>query len=100
MPKNNLVLKAFFWAVSITSLFVITLCAGLVSLIVGDWIMMKTENLILAWGIGFSVFFGFLCSLGTGIGIWIWLKAPTSYAVEEEDTMTKVLAEISTSERE
>ena len=60
MPKNNLVLKAFSWAVSITSLFVITLCAGLVSLIVGDWIMMKTENLILSWGVGFFVFFGFL----------------------------------------
>ena len=100
MSRNNLVLKAFSWAVSITSLFVILLCAGLVSLIVGDWIMIKTDNYVLSWGVGFFIFFGFLCSLGTGIGIWLWMKGPTSLTPEEEDNMTKVLADIAASERE
>lgn len=103
MSGANLVLKSFTWAVSIISLFVILLCAGLVSLIVGDWIVIKTSNDVLAWGVGFFIFFGFLCSMGTGIGIWMWLKGPTSYQPDsrvEEDTMTKILADITSSERE
>lgn len=98
--SRHLFLKSFVWAVSITSLFVITLCAGLVSLIVGDWIIIHTENPYLAWGVGIFVFLGFLCSLGACIGIWIWLRVPSDLTPVSEDTMTKVLADISSSERD
>lgn len=98
--SKNLVLKSLAWGVSVTLLFLMLIVAGLVSMIVGDWIVLKTANSVLAWGVGFFIFFGFLCSMGTGIGIWLWLKGPTSYAVEDEDTMTKVLADISSSQRD
>lgn len=100
MSKRRVVLKAFTWAVSITSLFVILLSAGLVSLIVGDWLMMKTGNEILSWGVGFFNFLGFLCSLGACIGIWMWLRGPISFDPDDTDTMSIVLSDIADAERD
>lgn len=99
MSEKNLIWRAFAWTLSIISLFIILLCTGLVSLIVGDWIIWKTQNEILAWGVGFFIFLGFLSSMGTAIGAWMWLRDPPE-VVKSEDTMTKILADITTSERE
>lgn len=100
MAKNNIVLRAFAWTVSIVSLFAILLSVGLVSLIVGDWIIMKTENVYLSWTVVFFIFFGFLCSLGACVGIWMWLRGPTSEAPADEDTMMQVLADMASAERD
>lgn len=99
MSKNPF-LKAFAWTVSITTLLVSTLSAGIVSFIVADWSYMTTGNYPIAISAGIFVFLGFLCSVGAGIGMWIWLKAPTVYTVESGDNMTRLLADISAAKQE
>lgn len=98
--KKNLVGRAFTWTVSITTLFVLALVAGIISLIVGDWIMLRTGNSPLAVALGIFVLVGFLSSLGTTIGIWLWLRLPDSLYDDSEDSMTRVLAEMSAAERD
>ena len=100
MDKGTKMLRAFSWTLSIVTLFVMMIVVGLVSLIVGDWIVIKTGNDLMAWIAGFFVFFGFLCSIGTGIGTWIWLRGPTLYQHESQDNMDHILADISSAERD
>lgn len=102
MATKNLVLRSFTWAVAFTSLFVLTLGAVLISLVVGDWIILKTDNLTLAWVVGSTVLVGYLASLGAGIGIWLWLRGPTSAAevAERHDTMDKLLRDMSVLDRD
>lgn len=101
MATKNLIVRSFTWAVVYTSLFVLTLGAVLISIVVGDWIMIKTENIALAWIVGSAVLVGFLCTLGGGIGFWLWLRYPTSPAevADRHDTMDRLLADMSVIER-
>lgn len=103
MANKNLALKAFKWAVVLTSLFVLTLGAVLISLVVGDWILWKTANSVLSWFVGSVVLIGFLATLGTGIGIWIWVKGPASHKSDDDkrtDTMDMILKDMNVIERD
>jgi uncharacterized membrane protein YgaE (UPF0421/DUF939 family) len=102
MAKKNLVLRAFTWTVALTSLFVLTLGAVLIALVVGDWITLKTDNTVLAWVVGSTVLTGFLATLGGGIGIWLWLRGPVNSheVTDRHDTMDKLLKDMSVIERD
>lgn len=86
-------LRSLAWAVSITSLFVLTLGAVLVSMVVGFWVYDNTFSQPLSWVVGITIMVGFLASMGVGVGVWLWLRGPL--LPEEEDTMTKVLDDMS-----
>lgn len=97
--RNNKFLRGFAWVMSLTILFVLALCAATVSLIVGDWIILKTGEVVLAWTSGIFIFAGFLCSLGISIGVWMWLKVPTAYDLKEKGS-EKFLAEVISAEKD
>lgn len=99
---DNLALRSFTYAVVFTSLFVLTLGTVLIALIVGDWVLIKTANSVLAWFVGAFIMLGFLLTLGAGVGVWIWLRGPSSTDPEEakHDTMDRLLTDMSVIERD
>jgi hypothetical protein len=102
MAPKNLILRSFTWAVVYTSLFVLTLGGVLISLVVGDWIMLRTGNTVLAWVTGSIVLTGFLATLGGGVGFWLWLRGPVTpqEVTDRHDTMDKLLKDMSVLDRD
>lgn len=100
--RSNVVLRSFTWAVAFTSLFVLTLGAVLIALVVGDWILLKTSNEALAWTVGVTVLVGYLATLGAGVGFWLWLRGPASSSEvsDRNDTMDKLLKDIRVIDRD
>lgn len=90
---KHLILRSFAWTAVFTTLFVLLLGTMLISLVVGDWVYLHTENVILSWTIGIFILFGFLASMGTGIGLWLWLRNPngTLELDSRNDTMDILL---------
>jgi len=72
-----------------------TLGAVLIAYVVGDWIFWKTENAGLSWFFGIVVLVGFLATLGSGIGFWLWTRSPRIDAqTVPTDTMDIILADM------
>jgi len=96
MTKNGIVLRSFTYTVALTSLFVLTMGAVLISIVVGDWIYIHTEDRPLSWFIGIIVMLGFLATLGTGVGVWLWFRGANSVTteIEKEDSMDRLLSDI------
>lgn len=99
---KKLLLRSFTWAVTFTSLFVLTIGAILIALVVGDWISIQTNNAILAWVVGIFVMFGFLCTLGAGVGFFIWLRGPETPAEirDRNVTMDHILRDATSADRD
>lgn len=102
MPnRDRKLLRAFSWAVSLTSLFILTLGAVLISLIVGSWMMEKTGLPVLSWLSGAGILLGFLCTMGAGVGMWLWLRTYREPTPEDNaDSLDKILAEMASADRE
>lgn len=102
MASKNILVRSLTWTVVITSLFVLTLGAVLISIVVGDWIMMKTDNYPLAWTLGVTVMVGFLITLGGGIGFWLWMRGPasTDEVTDQHDTIDRLLADMTVIDRD
>lgn len=92
MPKTMLT-KSLAWTSALTTLFVLAIGAVLISLVVGDWIALKTGNFVIAWVIGIFIMLGFLVTLGAGVGIWLWLRTPIAPSQKEDlhQSMDKIL---------
>lgn len=101
IPKN-LVLRSFTYAVVLTTLFVLTLGTVLIALVVGDWLIIKTGNEVLAWFMGAFIMLGFFGTLGAGVGGWLWLRGPSSSdpRITQQDSMDRLLADMSVLDRD
>ncbi len=95
--RSGLLYRSFAWTVVLTTLFVLTLGAVLISYVVGDWIFWKTENSVLSGFLGGVVLMGFLATLGSGIGFWLWTRSPKigmTPGADPVDTMEIILADM------
>lgn len=102
MSKKNLVLRSFTYTVALVSLFVLTLGAVLIAIVVGDWIFIHTSDRPLSWFVGILVMFGFLGTLGAGVGVWLWLKGTREDldSPPRTDTIDKLLEDVSKIDRD
>lgn len=100
--NKNILAKSFTWSAVLTTLFVLALGAVLIALVVGDWIAIKTDNIPMAWAVGIFIMMGFLCTLGTGVGLWIWLKTDEERVEERNlyEAMDRLIENSSIEEEE
>lgn len=70
------ILKAFGWTMAVSAVFALTIGAALISIIVGDWVYIHTQEPWLGWLTGSFVLLAFVLSLGIAIGALLWFKNP------------------------
>jgi len=96
MARQTTAGRAATWTVILSSVFVLTVGAVLIALVVGDWLYIHTANVTLSWVVGFFVLLGYLVTLGGGVGILLWIRegSPPSVAMNQKELAESILAEL------
>lgn len=73
---RKLIQKAFWWTFSVASVFALALGSVVLSIIVGDWVYIHTDEAWLGWLVGALVMLAFIISLGIAVGSLLWIRNP------------------------
>lgn len=86
--NKNFALRLVKGTLITASFFVLAIGLILVGVIVGDWVVIHTEDPLLGWLVGAFCVLGSLVSMGIAIGIWLWLRSPLVEAQQKPHILT------------
>lgn len=86
--NKNLAFRIVKGTLITAAFFVLAVGLMLVGLIVGDWVVIHTQDALLGWLVGIFCVVGSLVSMGVAIGIWLWLRSPLVEAQQKPHILT------------
>jgi len=89
--SNHTILRSLAWAATVTTAFVFTLGAVLISMVSGFFVYEHTGLQSLGWVVGITVMVGFLATIGVSIGTWLWAKGPV---LDTDDSLDQILEDM------